>query len=209
MDSTSATSSIHSSSESVCQRVTAAPAAAAALRIVCLQEPIGFRESNSADTIVVGFVGGFVKPTAEGQSQHHIERKIISGALRSAEGKLTGRGDAAEMLGLKRNTLQRKMQQLGIERADYASSGTRRSSLPNRYLREMFPILVAAVLRDIRVHGRRKSVNALIDLVRSWFASLAPQTYSTTAVLVHDSHLPGENRYEVANTRRYIFGSLA
>jgi formate hydrogenlyase transcriptional activator len=67
----------------------------------------------------------------EEHTLHHMERKIILGALHSANGKLAGRGGAAEMLGLKRTTLQRKMQQLGIEKADYASNGTRQISLPN------------------------------------------------------------------------------
>ena len=62
---------------------------------------------------------------------HHMERKIILGALRSAEGKLAGRGGAAEMLGLKRTTLQRKMQRLGIERGDYICGGMRQTLLPN------------------------------------------------------------------------------
>jgi formate hydrogenlyase transcriptional activator len=67
----------------------------------------------------------------EENTLHHMERKIILGALRSADGRLAGRGGAAEMLGLKRTTLQRKMQRLGIEKADYASSGRHQISLPN------------------------------------------------------------------------------
>jgi pimeloyl-ACP methyl ester carboxylesterase len=53
---------VRSPSEPVCQRLATDPAGAA-LRIVCLQEPIGYREPKPADTIVVGFVGGFVNPT--------------------------------------------------------------------------------------------------------------------------------------------------
>lgn len=67
----------------------------------------------------------------EENTLHHMERKIILGALRSADGRLAGRGGAAEMLGLKRTTLQRKMQRLRIEKADYALSGRRQNSLPN------------------------------------------------------------------------------
>lgn len=67
----------------------------------------------------------------EENTLHHMERKIILGALRSADGRLAGRGGAADMLGLKRTTLQRKMERLGIEKADYALSGRRQSSLPN------------------------------------------------------------------------------
>lgn len=50
---------------------------------------------------------------------HGIEREAILNALRSTEGKLSGRGGAAERLGLKRTTLQRKMERLGIMRSDY------------------------------------------------------------------------------------------
>ena len=67
----------------------------------------------------------------EENTLHHMERKIILGALRSADGRLAGRGGAADMLGLKRTTLQRKMERLGIIKADYALSGRRQSSLPN------------------------------------------------------------------------------
>jgi formate hydrogenlyase transcriptional activator len=67
----------------------------------------------------------------EENTLHHMERKIILGALRSADGRLAGRGGAAEVLGLKRTTLQRKMQRLGIEKADYALSGRRQNPLPN------------------------------------------------------------------------------
>jgi len=72
-----------------------------------------------------------VPPQREGNTLHHMERNIILDALRSADGKLAGRGGAAELLGLKRTTLQRKMQRLGIEKADYAWCGEREMSLPN------------------------------------------------------------------------------
>jgi formate hydrogenlyase transcriptional activator len=48
-----------------------------------------------------------------------MEREVILNALRSAEGRLSGTGGAAEILGLKRTTLQRKMERLGIVRSDY------------------------------------------------------------------------------------------
>ena len=48
------------------------------------------------------------------------ERQAISEALRTASGKIAGRGGAAERLGLKRTTLQNKMNKLNISRADYA-----------------------------------------------------------------------------------------
>ena len=49
------------------------------------------------------------------------ERHIISQALRSASGRIAGKGGAAERLGLKRTTLQNKMRKLNISRADHAA----------------------------------------------------------------------------------------
>jgi formate hydrogenlyase transcriptional activator len=45
------------------------------------------------------------------------ERNVIMNALKAASGRIAGRGGAAERLGLKRTTLQNKMQKLGISRA--------------------------------------------------------------------------------------------
>jgi formate hydrogenlyase transcriptional activator len=50
---------------------------------------------------------------------HGMEREMILTVLRTANGKLSGQGGAAARLGLKRTTLQRKMQRLGISKADY------------------------------------------------------------------------------------------
>jgi len=50
---------------------------------------------------------------------HEAERRAIIEALRACSGKIAGRGGAAERLGLKRTTLQRKMSRLDISHADY------------------------------------------------------------------------------------------
>jgi len=47
------------------------------------------------------------------------ERQAIIEALRAASGRISGRGAAAERLGLKRTTLQNKMRRLNIAKADY------------------------------------------------------------------------------------------
>jgi formate hydrogenlyase transcriptional activator len=47
---------------------------------------------------------------------HQAERDVIVDALKAAAGKIAGKGGAAERLGLKRTTLQNKMQKLGISR---------------------------------------------------------------------------------------------
>ena len=46
---------------------------------------------------------------------------MIINALRAASGRIAGRGGAAERLGLKRTTLQNKMQKLNISRADHSA----------------------------------------------------------------------------------------
>ena len=48
------------------------------------------------------------------------ESNAILTALKEASGRVSGRGGAAERLGLKRTTLQTKMRKLNIGRADYA-----------------------------------------------------------------------------------------
>jgi formate hydrogenlyase transcriptional activator len=50
---------------------------------------------------------------------HQAESNAIVAALKEASGRVSGRGGAAERLGLKRTTLQTKMRKLNICRADY------------------------------------------------------------------------------------------
>jgi formate hydrogenlyase transcriptional activator len=49
------------------------------------------------------------------------ERNAIVNALKASSGRIAGKGGAAERLGLKRTTLQNKMQKLNISRADHAA----------------------------------------------------------------------------------------
>jgi formate hydrogenlyase transcriptional activator len=49
------------------------------------------------------------------------ERQVIIDALKAASGKMSGRGGAAERLGLKRTTLQNKMRKLNVSRGDYSA----------------------------------------------------------------------------------------
>jgi formate hydrogenlyase transcriptional activator len=51
---------------------------------------------------------------------HQAESSVIIAALKGASGRVSGRGGAAEQLGLKRTTLQNKMRKLNISRVDYA-----------------------------------------------------------------------------------------
>ena len=64
---------------------------------------------KSAERSVVSAVSTF----------EQVERQAILDALKNASGKIAGKGGAAERLGLKRTTLQNKMNRLSITRADY------------------------------------------------------------------------------------------
>jgi len=50
---------------------------------------------------------------------HQAESNVIIQALKSASGRIAGKGGAAERLGLKRTTLQNKIRRLGITKAHY------------------------------------------------------------------------------------------
>ena len=54
-----------------------------------------------------------------GSTFREAERQVIINALSAAAGRVAGNGGAAERLGLKRTTLQNKMRQLGITKAQY------------------------------------------------------------------------------------------
>ena len=49
-------------------------------------------------------------------SLEDAERQHILGVLEKSDWRLSGKGGAAEVLGLKRTTLQSKMKKLGIQR---------------------------------------------------------------------------------------------
>ncbi len=57
--------------------------------------------------------------TMSASTFHEAERRAIIDSLRACSGRIAGRGGAAERLGLKRTTLQRKMSRLNISRSDY------------------------------------------------------------------------------------------
>jgi formate hydrogenlyase transcriptional activator len=59
------------------------------------------------------------KESSSGTTFHAMEREVIVNVLRDAGGKVSGPGGAAERLGLKRTTLQRKMERLSISKSDY------------------------------------------------------------------------------------------
>src|SRR5215470_14593838 len=61
------------------------------------------------------------RSVASGASSfEQAERQVIIDALRTASGRVAGKGGAAERLGLKRTTLQNKMRKLNISRVDYS-----------------------------------------------------------------------------------------
>ncbi len=62
-----------------------------------------------------------VRPVASAATNfEQAERQVIIDALMAASGRIAGKGGAAERLGLKRTTLQNKMNKLNISRADYS-----------------------------------------------------------------------------------------
>jgi formate hydrogenlyase transcriptional activator len=67
----------------------------------------------------LGFVSSPEMCNPTSSSFHQAESNAIIGALKEASGRLSGRGGAAEKLGLKRTTLQTKMRKLNICRNDY------------------------------------------------------------------------------------------
>jgi formate hydrogenlyase transcriptional activator len=69
------------------------------------------RRSGAATRIVIPVASTF----------EEAERQAILDALKTASGKIAGKGGAAERLGLKRTTLQNKMRRLSITRADYSA----------------------------------------------------------------------------------------
>ena len=57
-------------------------------------------------------------PTERTSLFREAESSVIIEALRAASGRIAGKGGAAELLGLKRTTLQHKIRRLGITKAD-------------------------------------------------------------------------------------------
>jgi formate hydrogenlyase transcriptional activator len=57
--------------------------------------------------------------TSESTKLHSTDREAIIQALRAAQGRISGVGGAAERLGLKRTTLQKRMTRLSISRLEY------------------------------------------------------------------------------------------
>jgi DNA-binding NtrC family response regulator len=58
--------------------------------------------------------------TCSASTYHDAQQQVIIDALKAASGRVAGVGGAAERLGLKRTTLQNKMRQLNISRADWS-----------------------------------------------------------------------------------------
>lgn len=65
------------------------------------------------------------KPKSSDQTLDSAERQHIIRVLRETRGVLSGPTGAARRLGLKRTTLQSKIQRLGITRTDYLDSSGR------------------------------------------------------------------------------------
>ena len=71
---------------------------------------------NNDRTLEVLLPDGSVAETPEDLNLEEVERRHITGVLKQTGWRLSGQGGAAEVLGLKRTTLQSKMKKLGIRR---------------------------------------------------------------------------------------------
>jgi formate hydrogenlyase transcriptional activator len=74
-----------------------------------LEVPVSELPTSSEINVAVGSPSTF----------RQAESSVIIDALRSASGRIAGKGGAAERLGLKRTTLQNKIRRLGISKANY------------------------------------------------------------------------------------------
>ena len=74
-----------------------------------LEVPVAMLPTSSDTVVAVGSNSTF----------RHAESGVIIEALRSAAGRIAGKGGAAERLGLKRTTLQNKIRRLGITKVQY------------------------------------------------------------------------------------------
>jgi formate hydrogenlyase transcriptional activator len=74
-----------------------------------LEVPVGELRSSSEMVFPAGSTSNF----------RQAECTVIIEALRAASGRISGKGGAAERLGLKRTTLQNKIRRLGIAKAHY------------------------------------------------------------------------------------------
>ena len=71
---------------------------------------------SSGRTLEVRLPHGAVAKIPQVLNLEDVERKHISGVLQQTGWRVSGQGGAAEILGLKRTTLQAKMKKLGIRR---------------------------------------------------------------------------------------------
>lgn len=82
------------------------------LRNVVERAMIGVRSEN----LDIALPKPDICEDSDDENFHELERKHILKVLEKTMWKVTGRGSAAEILGLKRSTLQSKMKKLGIKR---------------------------------------------------------------------------------------------
>ena len=61
---------------------------------------------------------GVLKSPFPSEKLHATDREVIVQALRASQGRISGAGGAAEQLGLKRTTLQKRMARLSISRLE-------------------------------------------------------------------------------------------
>lgn len=80
-----------------------------------------FTKGHQLQVPIAELNGSHSRVFATASAFEQAERNVIVHALKAGSGQISGRGGAAERLGLKRTTLQNKMRKLNINRAEYVS----------------------------------------------------------------------------------------
>jgi len=87
----------------------------------CIERAVVLSQGEELKIPAGEFIASESPEIASISTFQQAERNVIMDALKAASGRVAGRGGAAERLGLKRTTLQNKMQKLSISRAVYSA----------------------------------------------------------------------------------------
>src|SRR5208337_2840238 len=86
-----------------------------------IERAVVLSQSEELEAPITELKASYPHRAAPPSTYEDAERNVIMDALQAASGRVAGRGGAAERLGLKRTTLQNKMQKLSISRAAYSA----------------------------------------------------------------------------------------
>jgi formate hydrogenlyase transcriptional activator len=86
-----------------------------------IERAVIFSQGEELQVPIAELNASHARGFAPASTFEQAERAVIIDALKTASGQISGKGGAAERLGLKRTTLQNKMRKLNINRAEYVS----------------------------------------------------------------------------------------